>query len=93
MTPRTLILALHAAAVILGIGYLLVALALGSDDANIGAGLASLWLALCGLPWSLPLRRSSLDITGFTFASSVIALALLNLALHAMLGRWVSRRQ
>lgn len=82
MTWRTTLLTLHLVAVLAGLAY--AASAAGpTEDANIGWGLALLWLSLLGSPWSWP------ALAGATDALAVLALggAVLNLALHAALSR------
>lgn len=66
----------------------------GLPDANIGAGLAIMWTALFGLPWSIPIWMiADLDAwSGNVNELVYAALALLNVALHAALMRWLYRR-
>lgn len=51
MTTRRSLLIIHLALVLVGLGYLALSLTIGSTpDANIGAGLAALWLIALGSP-------------------------------------------
>ncbi len=88
MTSRHVLLALHGLAVLAGLGYFAVAVAVADPDggANIGAGLGLLWLMVLGSPWSWPLLAVG-DLSGPLWAAAIIATAALNLALHAWWGR------
>ena len=90
MTSRRVLLTLHALAVLAGIGYFAVAVAVADPDggANIGAGLGLLWLMVLGSPWSWPLLAVG-DLSGPLWAAAIIGTAALNLVLHAW---WLVRR-
>ena len=84
-TPWRILLILHAAlVVVLAASLALSAAAYDAPDANIGAGLLALVLGVLGLPWSVPVHFvESDDVAG----SLVVAAAVLNVLLHAWLGR------
>ena len=92
MTSRHVLLALHGLAVLAGLGYFAVAVAVADPDggANIGAGLGLLWLMVLGSPWSWPLLAVD-DLSGPLWAAAIIGTAVLNLVLHAWLVRRRSR--
>ena len=92
MTSRHVLLALHGLAVLAGLGYFAVAVAVADPDggANIGAGLGLLWLMVLGSPWSWPLLAVD-DLSGPLWAAAIIGTAVLNLVLHALLVRRRSR--
>ena len=75
---------LHALAVLAGLAYFALATIGHGDapDANIGAGLALLWLTGLGLPWAWPIWGSD-DPFGTLGTLGIVGAALLNLMLHA----------
>jgi hypothetical protein len=90
---RLWLVATHALSVLAGLAYLGIAVIGHADapDANIGAGLALLWLGAIGSPWTWPLWTVP-DVFGPLGTAWIIAAALLNLVLHATVSTWVSRR-
>ncbi len=60
-------------------------------DANIGAGMAILWSATAGLPWSIPFFMGSGYGSDVHEVTIYTGCALFNVALHAV-WRWVSWR-
>lgn len=85
MTGRRVLLLIHLALVLLGLGYLALSLTVGSTpDANIGAGLAALWLIALGSPWGWPLLAPGVTVGSSWFVLLAAASALLNLGLHAL---------
>ncbi len=80
---RIVLLSLHATGVALGVLYFALSVMVhDAPDANIGAGLALLWLMVCGSPWSWPLFMHD-DLSGDAWVIAILALAALNLVLHA----------
>jgi hypothetical protein len=71
--------------------YLIATVGTRPIEANIGAGLAILWTAAWGLPWSLWPWFARLPGTDTTEASYA-AYALLNVLLVALFLRWRWRR-
>jgi hypothetical protein len=61
-----------------------------TPDANIGAGLALLWLTALGLPWSGVAYAPDPDTAWLAVA---LGTALLNLGIHALLWRLAGRRR
>ncbi|MEJ7832078.1 MAG: hypothetical protein WKF79_04135 [Nocardioides sp.] len=45
-----------------------------------------------GLPWSWPAIDGTGDLDGATQLLAIFGAAVLNLALHALVGRWLHRR-
>ena len=90
VTSRRVLLTLHVLAVLAGLGYFAVAVAVADPEggANIGAGLGLLWLMVLGSPWSWPLVAVD-DLSGPLWAAAIIGTAVLNLVLHAW---WQVRR-
>ena len=87
MTRRRVPLLIHLALVLLGLGYLVLSLTVGrTPDANIGAGLATLWLIALGSPWGWPLLAPGVVDNSGSLALLAAASALLNLGLHALVG-------
>ena len=85
MTPRRVLLVIHLILVLAGLGYLALSLAAGSTaDANIGAGLAALWLIALGSPWGWLALAPGVIAEDWLFPLAAGS-ALLNLGLHATL--------
>ena len=80
---RILLLVLHVMAVAFGVVYYVLSVTVyDTPDANIGTGLGLLWLMTYGLPWSWPLFRQD-HLSTDASTATIIALAALNLILHA----------
>jgi hypothetical protein len=88
---RTSLLVLHAICIVAGLAYFAIAVIGHGDapDANIGAGLALLWLGALGSPWTWPLF--SAEVFGPLVVAGLVAGALLNLLLHAVVPTLVVR--
>ena len=93
MTGRRVLLLVHLALVLLGLGYLALSLTVGSTpDANIGAGLAALWLIALGSPWGWPLLAPGVADSSSSFVLLAAVSALLSLGLHALFSLRLGRR-
>ena len=65
----------------------------GDSGANVGGGLAGVWLAIAGLPWNIPvLYYVETASTGprLLLASALILAALMNVGWHVRI--WSSAR-
>lgn len=84
MNVRSALLVIHLTLVLIGLAYFVLAITVGSTpDANIGAGLAALWLVALGSPWGWAALIPGIHGTWFILIA--VSSAMVNLGIHGLL--------